>query len=257
MKIIEVEQNSPEWLAYRHGKIMGSTTAEVQPLKRKNSDGNLVGKGFWRILAQHLTDYEDVASDENSANGMQRGHNLENENIEIAARKLKIPLKNVELNCGVWVSDDERCGVSPDGHEKSENPTFAFEAKALNAADHLKTVLVNRIWKGDLKVDDTKAMWDYIPDYAKDLDYRPLTLIEKLDYKYQALSYFKINPNLKKLYFCMYNPMFLKTPSYIHEIITIERKDVEEEIQDLINGESVTLDVIDQFIKLLGGKSNG
>jgi hypothetical protein len=188
---------------------------------------------------------------------LQRGHSLENENIELAVKKLNIPLDTVELDCGVWVADDEKSGVSPDGHEKSDKPTFAFEAKALNAQDHLKTVLLNRIWKGEIKIDSKSDMWAYLPTYVQEEDYNPLKLIEKLDYKFQVLSYFKINPDLQTLYFCMYNPVFLQTPALVHEILVVHRADVVDEVQDLLNGEKATLNVIEQFVNLLGGNNNG
>lgn len=133
MKIVEISQNSDEWLEFRRGKISGS---KLKDLVVKRGNGRKIG--FYQLLADRLeqvTAYEDPRD---------RGHRLEDEGIEAFEEKYAL---EVNKDCGVWQSDiNSNLIVSPDGGiEVDGEYVAAVEIKCLGGARHLQAVLENKI----------------------------------------------------------------------------------------------------------------
>lgn len=133
MKIVDIEQNTDEWLEFRKSKISGSKLKDLV-IKR----GTAKKIGYYQLLADRLeedTDYEEPR---------ERGHRLENEGLEAFEK-----LKDLEVNkdCGIWQSDiDPNIIVSPDGGIAIEGEyVAAVEVKCLNGARHLQAVIENKI----------------------------------------------------------------------------------------------------------------
>jgi len=102
MKVIELEQGTPEWLNARLGKVTGTRLAAVMGSK-------VVRQGLINeLIAEQLTElYEEVTP--NAA--MQRG--TEEEPFAIKAYEKKFKCKTVEV--GMCVSDEfDWLALSPD-----------------------------------------------------------------------------------------------------------------------------------------------
>jgi len=127
MKIINIEQNTEEWLELRRGKITGSKLKGII-VKR----GTTRKIGFYEILAEKM----GIPAD--GENPLDRGHRLEDEAIEQFVEKTGKKVEKV----GFCVSDDnEDIALSPDGliKDEADKYTEAVEIKCLASAKHLKS----------------------------------------------------------------------------------------------------------------------
>jgi predicted phage-related endonuclease len=127
VQIINIEQNTPEWLEYRLGKISGSKLKDIITIR-----GTEKKVGFYQLAADRLALIEET--DEQARD---RGHRLEEEAIEELNKKLN---KNFVSDVGIWISDkNPDLIVSPDGGlEDKGKYTKAAEVKCLKAALHIK-----------------------------------------------------------------------------------------------------------------------
>lgn len=134
MRILDVEQNSPEWLEARKGKITGSKLKDVV-VKR----GNGKKIGYYQLIADRL------ALDDGQTSSRDRGHDLEQEAIEAFEGMTD---RTVDRTVGVCVSDaHEGIAVSPDGLIRDDEGRYteAVEVKCLGSARHIEAILTNRI----------------------------------------------------------------------------------------------------------------
>lgn len=121
--------------------------------------------------------------------------------------------RKVDSSLVIWTrDDDENIALSPDG---IIGKTEALEAKCLASARHIQAYLTQQI-----------------PD----------------DYREQAIQYFVVNDKLRKLHFAFYDPRLLAKPFFI---ITITRKELEEEIEAALEYERTTLAEIDEIVLTL------
>jgi putative phage-type endonuclease len=128
MKIINVDQNSNDWLELRKGKITGS---KLKDIVVKKGAGEKIG--FYQLIADRLS-----ITDE-SESPMERGHTLEQEAIN---EFTKLTGKKVERT-GMWISDEnENIACSPDG---KIGDTEAIEIKCLSASRHLEAYFTNKV----------------------------------------------------------------------------------------------------------------
>lgn len=222
MRVLTLSQKDDReaWLEARRGLITGSKAKMVKPLSRGT---DRTPSGFWFLLAEKLSITRDGETD------MERGNRLEPEAVRKTAE-----LYNLDINddCGMWVSDEnEAIAVSPDAAENSDKPTYAIEAKCLSSPMHLKYMVT------DLLARDKE---DYRP-----FDYIPST--SQHSYQEQVLQYFVVNPDLKRLYFTLYDDR-MAFEHLIHHVITIDRDDIEEEIEQQAQ---MQRDVIERINKLM------
>jgi hypothetical protein len=201
MKILDVTQGSDEWRNFREEKISGTKIGKLFAKSRKAGeiyDTEKPNLQFYEILAERLS--VGAADAISATEAMERGIALENEAIAAAAEKLGLDVDDVVMDCGVWVSDeDEHWICSPDAHQSSDKPKWAMEVKCLSAANHVKAIVENKI-----------------PS-----DYHP-----------QVLNYFLVNPDLKTLYFVMYDPRFLVEDLQL-KIFPVWRKDVIQDVEQM------------------------
>jgi putative phage-type endonuclease len=127
MRIINIDQNSAEWLEARKGKITGS---KLGSLVVKRGTGKKLG--FYELLAERLaeseTDFDETA--------IERGHRLEDAAVELFAEKTGKKVSKV----GLCVHDEyEGIASSPDGLIANEEGKYteAVEVKCLSTARHL------------------------------------------------------------------------------------------------------------------------
>lgn len=205
MKIVNIEQNSEKWLELRKGKITGS---KLKDLIVKRGNGKKVG--FYQLIADRL------AIDDQSIDGIDRGHDLEEAALEHFEN---ITGKRLNKDCGMWLSDlDDNIAISPDAAVVPETPdiyTEAVEAKCLGSARHIEAVLTNKL-----------------PN----------------DYSDQALQYFVVNEHLETLYFVFYDPRVAAKPMHI---IEIKREEVASDVEYYREYETKLLQEVDEAVAQL------
>lgn len=279
MHIINISQSqdTDAWLAQRIGKITGTKAgalsmehyaqkdvAKIEAMAEKaktdakrieylhkaeqarlDNQRLKVPAEFWSFLAEMWADPADGEPP------MARGHRLENENIRQACEKLGIDTATVEFDTGMWVhDDDERIAISPDAHEKAEQPTFAFEAKSLGTRNHLMAVVPYSLWHdlhyGDMVV-ATNAVHDMLlalfPEVLRD----DLTAFDFVPdaYKAQVLQYFVVNDNLQTVYFTMLDDRVYCNLS--HVVMPVRREDVQDKVGKQLESERQTLAFTDML----------
>lgn len=118
--------------------------------------------------------------------------------------------KEVDTSLVIWTRDDnDSIAISPDGFIED---TEAVECKCLSSARHIEAFLTKQV-----------------PD----------------EYEFQKLQYFIVNENLEKLYFCFYDPRLLAKPFFY---LTIERKDVQKEVDEYLDYQRRTLEEVNQIV---------
>ncbi|MFA6992672.1 MAG: YqaJ viral recombinase family protein [Candidatus Gracilibacteria bacterium] len=123
MKTINFDKNKEAWMAYRHGKITGSTLADIVP--KKNGDKKI---GFWELVASRVADEPDWQ------NAMERGVELEH---EAAVRFMLETDKELDTSLIMWEREDNpNIAISPDAVVIGENASV--EIKCLSSARHLQ-----------------------------------------------------------------------------------------------------------------------
>lgn len=213
MKTITFESRD-EWLAYRKGKITGSTLKSVY--SKKGKDVRL--KGFYTLIVERIA----VPRPEGE-NKIARGNELEKIAI---ARFEKETGKKVNTDLVMWVRDDnENIALSPDGtvendeteavmvpHEAKyvEGSEEAVEVKCLSQEAHLEAYL-------------TKKM--------------------PIEYEMQAHDYFVVNDKLQTLYLVMYDPSL--PCDYI--CFTIKREDIAEKVAEYLEYQRNTLAEVERI----------
>lgn len=206
MQIIPVSQSEDReaWLDGRRGVITGTKAKTVQPPKR----GGGIPQGIYELLAEHVAIAKDGEPERD------RGLRLENEGLQLTANKYELDLN---LDPGMWLSDDGKLGVSPDAAENTKKPTYAAENKSLDTKNHLQAILND--WEAKKKP-----------------DYNPLDSlkISTQDYSTQAIQYFVINPDLEVLYFGLYDDRVV-LENVMHYVIEIKR----EHVEDYVDGQEL------------------
>jgi len=222
MQIIQVSQSEDRetWLDGRRGVITATKAKGVQPPKR----GTGVPQGVFELLAENVSIAKDGEPERD------RGLRLENEGLALTAKKYKIKLN---LDPGMWLSDDGKLGVSPDACEPVKKPTYAAENKSLDSKNHLQAIIQDWIAK-------------------KKPNYNPLDSLKiaTSDYTTQVIQYFVINPDLKVVYFTLYDDR-IALENVMHYVIEIKREHLAEYIDGQETYERDALKRVDEMIKIL------
>lgn len=222
MKIIRLSQSNDReaWLDIRQGVITGTKAKKVKPPVRSQK----LPTGIYELIA------EKIAVEKDGEPERERALRLENEALLLTQDKYKLDL---DLDYGIWLSDDGNLGVSPDAAQVGDKPTYAAEAKCLDTKNHIQIILQ-----------------DYI---AKQLpQYNPIDSlkIETSDFRDQVIQYFVINPYLQTVYFTLYDDRVV-LDNIMHYVIIVKR----EHIIDFIDGQEAyerdALDKVNNLIKVL------
>lgn len=224
---------------------------------KRDNERLKVNLDFWQFLADMIAEQPDGEPP------MERGHRLENTNIMMACEKFDISPDVVEFDTGMWVSDvDDRIAVSPDAHAKprifngpEHNPTFAFEAKSLGTKYHLQTVVPFRVYQMLNYSETPNSQRNELQSLALKLFPEILGTRREFDfipeqYQSQVLQYFVVNPDLKTVYFTMFDDRVYG--SLQHEVFEVDRRSVADEIEAQETKELQTLALIDGLQKLGG-----
>jgi hypothetical protein len=200
MRIVNIEQNTEEWLESRKRKITGSKLKNVvvlRGLKRKIGTFQLVADA----IGKQPEEFEDAR---------ERGHRLEQEAVELLEKVTKVKFKQV----GMIISDiSDDIALSPDAVEDADVITIAGEIKCLDNKNHLEAILD-------------------IPDIGnEDADIELTKTIPK-DFKFQILQYFIVIETLQKLFLGFYNPDVGALSFHYIEVTREELKDDIEYYRD-------------------------
>lgn len=134
MKIIDVDQNSIDWLEARKGKITGS---KLKDIVVKRGNGHKVG--FYQLIADRI--FDGAPSEEDDR---ERGHSLEDE----AAQRFTAETGKELRRVGLLVSDlNPNIAVSPDRVVVGSPITEHVEIKCLGDARHVEAVLTDSVPK--------------------------------------------------------------------------------------------------------------
>lgn len=128
MKILDIEQNTPEWDAARLGKVTGSKLKDIV----SERGGRKIG--FYQLNADRL-----ALADEIDEDARDRGHRLEHEAIELFEGETG---KKVNKDIGLVISDfHPSIAVSPDGLIQNDGIyDEAVEVKCLGTARHIQII---------------------------------------------------------------------------------------------------------------------
>lgn len=172
----------------------------------------VVKRGTGKKIGYYELIAERIGLPPDGENPMDRGHRLETEAIE---RFEAMTEKKVDTSLVIWTRDDnENIAVSPDGFI-GKKATEAVEVKCLASARHIEALLTNEI-----------------PD----------------EYHYQVLQYFIVNEDLKKLYFCFYDPR-LKVKDFF--VIEVTRESMQEEVDQYLVYQRETLAEVEAEVEKL------
>lgn len=251
MKVVDLQQNSEEWLEFREGKVGGSKLAKIYPktLPRKDQiiefcqredisidpkftiekllhlmSPDQIGKmksgqdkldGFYQLLADKvarpLTENDYV----DRLNGQQFSYMARGHILEPEALEKFQEVTGIKTTGekNVWVSDDNpNIYVSPDDSIKIKGKYVeAVEVKCPSSHVYL------RAW--------------HEKRYPK-------------EYEEQVRQYFIVNKDLQKLYFVLYTDLI---PSLPIQIFEVHRQEIEEDLEMYLNFQQEILKQIDQL----------
>lgn len=129
---VKTYDNTEEWLADRGGRITGTKLKDITPKKYGKNKRKI---GFYKLAAHYL------GVDDDSVDGIDRGHELEQEGVLALGKELGIDFKT---DLVLWESDeDSNISYSPDGF--TEDFTITAELKHLGTARHLEVIDTNEI----------------------------------------------------------------------------------------------------------------
>ncbi len=165
-------------------------------------------KGTYELIAEKI----GVPADEE--NPMDRGNRLE---CEALSRFEKETGKKLDTSLVLWQREDEPdIALSPDGMVVDDEGNFsgeeAVESKCLNSASFLEAYITQKIPK---------------------------------EYDFQKLQYFITCDTLKKLHFAFYDPRISSVDFFI---ITINREDVADEIEEYLAYQKNEIEFINHWV---------
>lgn len=134
MQVIEIEQGSDAWKQMREGKLTGTKIGSIYAKSRKADEVFDYSKhliGFYELLAERLTDSDDLSS------GIERGNELESEALRVASEELGIDF----VQGNVWELDENHI-ESPDGY--TDDLKIAIEIKCLSSSRHIQAIYEDR-----------------------------------------------------------------------------------------------------------------
>lgn len=169
-------------------------------------------KGYYELIAERLSvteeEFEGFVPNETP---MNRGTRLQTKALEKLKTALGKPIKDELV---LWSREDnESIAVSPDG--VIEDESAAVETKCLSSASHIEAWLTQSV-----------------PE----------------EFEFQKLQYFIVNENLKKLYFCFYDPR-IPCKDFFYFVIT--REEVQAKVDEYLVYQKKKLAEIDEIVAKL------
>lgn len=230
MKIIELDQNSEEWLEYRKGKSGGSAFGKMYKVNGRTNSS--LKDQFFTMLAERVArpmtpnDYLDRVPEGVAFSWAVRGHILEPE----AAKAFELKTGKILDDGKVWASDyDPSSYVSPDRVIKSADGKIreAVEIKCLSSEKVLK------VWWERRQMKEGQSDFIALPSN---------------EYQAQVIKYFMVNDDLETLYWVVYTDLI---PKLELQILKIRRTDISALVEDAKGVEMMYLATLDRAEKIL------
>lgn len=230
MKIVELDQNSEEWLEYRKGKSGGSAFGKLYKVNGRTNE--TLKDQFFVMLAERVArpmtpnDYLDRMPEGLTFSWAVRGHILEPE----AAKAFELKTGKILDDGKVWASDyDPSSYVSPDRVIKSADGKIreAVEIKCLSSEKVLK------IWWERRQMKEGQSDFIALPSN---------------EYQAQVIKYFMVNDDLETLYWVVYTDLI---PKLELQILKIRRVDISALVEDAKAVEMMYLATLDRAEKIL------
>ena len=232
MKIVELDQNSEDWLEYRKGKSGGSAFGKLYKVNGRTNE--TLKDQFFVMLAERVArpmtpnDYLDRMPEGLTFSWAVRGHILEPE----AAKAFELETGKILDDGKVWASDyDPSSYVSPDRVIKSSDGKIreAVEIKCLSSEKVLK------IWWERRQMKEGQSDFIALPSN---------------EYQAQVIKYFMVNDDLETLYWVLYTDLI---PKLELQILEIKRLDIINWVEDARTVEKRYLQTLDEAEKILEG----
>ena len=230
MKIVELDQNSEEWLEYRKGKSGGSAFGKLYKVNGRTNE--TLKDQFFVMLAERVArpmtpnDYLDRVPEGITFSWAVRGHILEPE----AAKAFELKTGKILDDGKVWASDyDPSSYVSPDRVIKSSDGKIreAVEIKCLSSEKVLK------VWWERRQMKEGQSDFIALPSN---------------EYQAQVIKYFMVNDDLETLYWVVYTDLI---PKLELQILEIKRLDIINLVEDAKTVEKRYLKTLDEAEKIL------
>jgi hypothetical protein len=191
MKIVNIEQGTPEWHALRRCKVTGTKLEDVMgsPLARTQ----LIAE----LIAEEATEQSKIIK---ATEEMERGINEE----EFAIKLYEEQTGREVTRGNIWLSSEySYLACSPDGFLPENNE--ALEVKNPDSKTAIFNRLANMIPMDELGLASGKRPFLGIP----------------IGYKWQCVNYFLVNRELQKLHFLIHDARFIDPKAKLY-IVTLD-----------------------------------
>lgn len=256
MKIIDLEQNSPEWLAWRLGRIGGNRLGTLYSTRQytvAHVENLLIGRGF------DLKEFQTQLNAEKKEAGKKAGKYTKADIEKLLTEEDKEQLSiDREKRLAYYQILADQVSITPEddevqyrdamerGHEL-EDEACQKAAELLNKkvmkVGCLATDEEDRIFNSPDRLITPRGIKD-VPDLISKYEAGNVKVKEEIeakclgggkhlmayferqipeDYWTQKVQYFVTNPDLEKLYFVFYNPRIPLLPLFI---LVVKREDV-------------------------------
>lgn len=212
MKILDIEQRSPEWHAARRCMVTGSKLADVMgtPLARVQ----LISE----LIAEEATEQSKIVR---ATEEMERG----NEEEEFAIRLFEKQTGKKVVRGGMWLSDEYSfLAHSPDGaiHEKNGDVLEAIEVKNPDTKTVMFYRLTNIVGMAELGLGTWLKPTKNRPEPTFSPSAKHPFLGIPADYKWQCVNNFIVNRKLQKLHFLVHDARIIDEKAKLY-VVTVER----------------------------------
>lgn len=268
MKILDLEQNTPEWLEAREGVIKGSNVYNVLTANTATKEQIVA------ILDEYGVDYPKTVPRKEGELPKAKGTKAELEKLlttDMEAELMRRANKKVEFY--QLIADKIAIGTRYEYDEDGEiiqNDEYMMD-RGHRLEDEAADIFAERTGKNLVKAgfclrDDNDGIGNS-PDrlievkgkYPEALEIKCIKTAKHLqalieqgipdEYYSQAMQYFVVNDDLQTLYFAFYDPR-IPYECKFHWLI-IKREDVQKRVEKYIKYESVLLEEVNKWVQEL------
>jgi len=227
MKILNVEQGSPEWFAERRCVLTGSKMDDVMgtPL----AQAQLIAE----LIAERATEQTKMIR---LTQEMERG----TEEEIFAIKEFEKQTKKKVVQGGMWASDEFDCVKhSPDGSIYDEFGCVieAVEVKNPNTSTGMFYRMTNLVGMESLGLGTWSRPTKEKPESTFTPSSKNPFIGIPAEYKWQVVNYFLVNRNLKKLYFIVYDSRIIDESKKLYVVdVDCKNRELQQAVKELEEG---------------------
>lgn len=223
MKILDIEQGTPQWHDARRCKITGTKLKSV--MGTNDARRSLIAE----LIAEEATEQSKIFR---STPEMERGTAEE----IFAVREFEKRTGKIVGRIGMCVHPEyDFLALSPDGLIQSENGKYE-EAVEVKCPDSKKSILYqieNKIPPLETGIAKLSKPTKANPEPELVISATAPFLGIPSEYKWQVVNYFLVNKDLKKLYFLVYDPRFIDEETKLYTVeVSRENELMQEAIEE-------------------------